>query len=220
MTTFPLVTGLQRGLFASCILFSILPVVATALRILAHRHRPLNASDYCAVAATVFAIGLNVANIAGIVVGGLGYAHQDDIVAEHGWAPLRTLHRLFIPWEFLWAVSLSFSKTSILLLYCKLFPGSYVVLAARLTTAVIVGWAVGTIFSGLFICRPVSASWSFDRHQHCGDQVLYFFVTGAINLATDVMVLILPLSHLYRLRLPKTTKLGLIVVMSLGVVCV
>lgn len=220
MKIFPLVNGLQKGVVATCVLLSIIPAVATALRFLSHRlaHRTLNASDYCALAATLLAIGLNAANLAGVLLGGLGYAHQATIVAHHGWAPLRTLHTLFVPWEILWALSLSFSKTSILLLYCKLFPGSYIVLAARLTIAVCTVWAVATVLSGLFICKPISASWSSDRRAHCGNQVMYFFVTGAINLATDVMVLILPLSHLYRLRLPKATKLGLIVVMSLGAV--
>lgn len=223
MTTFPLVTAMQRGLVATCILFSILPVLATALRILSRRiaHRTLNASDYCAIAATVLAIGLNVANICGVFLCGLGYAHQAAIVAQHGWAPIHVLVHLFIPWEFLWAVSLSFSKTSILLLYCKLFPGSYVVLAARLTIAVIVTWAVVSVVFGLLICRPsTSGSWATHWGDHCTDLVTYFFVTGLVNLATDVMVLILPLSHLYRLRLPKATKLSLIVVMSLGVVYV
>lgn len=216
----PIVNGMQKGLVATCILFSILPALATALRILAHRlaRRTLNASDYCALAATVLAIGLNAGNIVGVYRGGLGYGHQDLVFARYGWQPLKTLHKLFIPFEFLWAVSLSFSKISILLLYCKLFPDSYVVVTARLTTVAIIVWAVATILSGLFICKPISASWTPNQRHLCGDQVLYFFVTGAINLATDVMVLILPLSHIYRLRLPKATKLGLAVVMSLGVV--
>lgn len=219
MTTFPLATTMQKGVVAVCIFFSILPTLATALRILSHRiaHRSLNASDYCAIAATVSAIGLNAANIAGVYLAGLGYDHQGAIVSDFGWAPLQTLHKLFVPFEILWALSLSFSKVSILLLYCKLFPDLYIVLVARLTMVVIVMWAIATVLSGLFICWPISASWTSDRRAHCGNQVMYFFVTGAINLATDVMVLILPLSHLFRLRLPKATKFGLIVVMSLGV---
>lgn len=204
--------GMQKGLVATCVIFSVLPVLATALRILSHRlvHRTLNASDYCALASAVLAVGLNAGNIVSVYRGGLGGdGHQDH-------EALQMLQKLFTPLEFLWAVSLSLSKVSILLLYCRLFRGSYVVLTARLLVVVIVAWAVATVLSGLFICKSVSPGWTPDQ---CGEQVtLYFSITGAINMGTDVMVLILPLLHIYRLRLPKTTKLGLAVVMNLGVV--
>lgn len=218
ITTFPIVTGGQRGVLATSILFSILPALAISLRVLSHRiaHRPLDASDYCAGAAAALSIALNATNVVAVLVDGLGYAHQDAIVEQFGWGPIYNINRLFVPWEFLWAVSLSFSKASILLLYCRLFPGSYMVLAARITIFLVLAWAVGTMVTGLLICRSLSTAGMVIPNRGCGDQVVYLFVSGAINLATDLTVLILPLAHLYRLRLPRPTKFGLIVVMSLG----
>lgn len=54
---FPIVTGRQKALLATSIIFTILPSTAVTLRIYAQRlaRRALTASDYCIIAAGLLA---------------------------------------------------------------------------------------------------------------------------------------------------------------------
>ncbi|KAF3770811.1 hypothetical protein M406DRAFT_16223, partial [Cryphonectria parasitica EP155] len=216
--TFPIVTGRQKTLVATSIIFSVLPAVAVALRIISHRlaHRSLSGSDYCVIAAAVFAIGYQAASLTAVAHGGTGYGHEEDIVAKYGDGPVTHLLQVVFSFELLWSISMSLSKTSILLLYIKVFRDSYVAFASKITIVIVILWPIATVLGALLICRPLAANWKNVKGSHCGDQVAFYFISGVINLATDFIVVGLPLLHLYRLRLPKESRIGLMIVFGLG----
>ncbi|KAG6356802.1 hypothetical protein INS49_014676 [Diaporthe citri] len=139
MTTFPIVNYRQRAVLSAAIIFSVVPTAAVLLRVIARRisARALNLSDYCAIVAAVLTIALEAISIAAVVHCGLAYGHASEIVAQFGSTPVVTLLKLVIPLQFLWTLSLGFSKTSILLLYSQLFKTEhYLVVAARVTIAI------------------------------------------------------------------------------------
>lgn len=219
MTTFPIVNYRQRAVLSAAIIFTFLPAAAVFLRVLARRisARPLNLSDYCAIIAAVLTIALEAISIAAVVHGGLAYGHASDIMAQFGSAPVITLLKLIIPLQFLWTLSLGFSKTSILLLYAHLFrTENYIITAARATIVINVVWAVGTILAASLVCQPFSMNWETISGGSCGDQVLWFIISGSINLTMNVAVIILPLPALYKLRLGIYKKLALVALFSLG----
>lgn len=128
-------------------------------------------------------------------------------------------HQLLIPLQFLWVLSLSFSKVSILLLYMKIFPVQSVVWIGRGTGLLIILWAFATILTGCLICQPFEMNWNPTiPGGHCGDQVTSFTVTGTINLVTDVIVLVLPMPQLYKLHMAMYKRVTLICVFGTGVV--
>lgn len=219
MTTFPIVNHRQRAVLSAAIIFSIVPTAAVILRVLARRisARALNLSDYCAVIAVALAIVLEAINITAVVQGGLAYGHASEIVAQFDSAPVVLLLKLVMPLQFLWTLSLGFSKTSMLLLYSQIFNAErYVIIAARVTIAINMMWAAGTILAGCLICQPVSMNWKTVPGGYCGDQVLSFIISGAISLATNVAVIVLPLPALFKLRMGMYKKLVLVAVFSLS----
>lgn len=219
MSTFPIVNYRQRAVLSAAIIFSVIPTVAVFLRVLARRisARPLNLSDYCAAIAAALTIALEAISIAAVVHGGLAYGHASEIMAQFGIAPIVTLLKLVIPLQFLWALSLGFSKTSILLMYSQLFKTEHhVIVAARATIAINVVWAAGTILAGCLICQPFSMSWETVLDGHCGGHVLSFIVSGTINLVTNMAVIVLPLPALCKLRMGIYKKLVIFAVFSLG----
>ncbi|KAL1961168.1 hypothetical protein VTO42DRAFT_3113 [Malbranchea cinnamomea] len=216
---FPIVTAQQRSVLAVAIAFSIIPTIAVVLRLLARyvASRPLDASDYCIIVACILAVGLESVSITGVFHGGIGYGHTTDIILEYGMGPVTKLLKLIIPLQFLWALSLSFVKISILLLYSKVFAVRFVILTARGAMAFITAWAIATILAGCFICRPFAFNWDQTiPGGRCGDQVLSFTITGVFNLVTDVLVLCLPLPYLYKLQMRLYKKIVLIGVFSIG----
>lgn len=218
MAIFPIENSMQRAMLAISIICSIFPVAAVSLRITSQRiaRRCLTHSDYVAVLATFFAVGFHAVLIASVVQCGVGWGHASDIVKTYGAAPLEKLFKLNLALELCWALSLALSKTSILLLYRHLFRDSYMVLASRIVAAVVLLWAVEAVLASLLLCHPISANWHRVPGGHCGDQVTIYFANGLLNLATDVAVIVLPLPYMYRLRMPKHTKVVLSIVLSLG----
>lgn len=219
MTTFPIVNYRQRAVLSAAIIFSVVPAAAIFLRVLARRIsvRPLNLSDYCAIIAAALTIALEAVSIAAVVHGGLAYGHASEIVAQFGSMPVVTLLKLTIPLHVLWASSLGFSKTSILLLYSQLFKAEhYVIIATRAIITINALWAAGTILAGFLTCQPFSKQWEVAAGGSCKDQVVSFMVSGTINLVTNVAVIVLPLPALCKLRMGIYKKLVLVVVFSLG----
>ncbi|KAJ0117714.1 integral membrane protein [Diaporthe amygdali] len=219
MTTFPIINYQQRAVLSSAIIFSVIPAAAVLLRVLARRisSRSLNLTDYCAIIAAALTIALEAISITAVFHGGLAYGHASEIVTQFGSEPVAILLKLTIPLQFLWTLSLAFSKTSILLLYSQLFKAEYhILITARAAMAITVAWAAGTILAGCLICQPFSMNWKTIPNGHCGDQVLSFIITGTINLATDVAIVILPLPALYKLRMGIYKKLALVAIFSLG----
>ncbi|KAK1753122.1 hypothetical protein QBC47DRAFT_304223 [Echria macrotheca] len=210
---FPIQTADQRAVLGVAIAFAILPVFAVVLRLIARRisSRTLDASDYCIVVACVFAVALEAVSITGVVNCGIGYGHLTDVIVEYGMEPVTNL------FKFLWALSLGFSKISILLLYSSVFAVPTVIWTARGAIIFITAWAIATIVAGCLICQPFEMNWNPTiPGGHCGDQVLSFTVTGVLNLVTDVMVLVLPLPYLARLQMRLYKKLVLLGVFSIG----
>lgn len=126
-----------------------------------------------------------------------------------------------IPLQFLWALSLAFSKISILLLYSSVFAVPTVIWTARASIVFIALWAIATIITGCLICQPFEMNWNPTLPGgHCGDQVLSFTITGVLNLLTDLMVLLLPIPYLVKLQMRLYKKIVLIGVFSIGLLYV
>ncbi|KAJ5782859.1 hypothetical protein N7457_004633 [Penicillium paradoxum] len=169
--------------------------------------------------AQIFAIGLQSVIIVGVVQTGVGYDHVTAIAEVYGPDPITKLLQLAIPMQFLWVLSLSCTKISILLLYLAIFPVTWVVRTVWVNIAVILTWTVGTILAGCLICRPFAYNWDQTiPGGSCGNQVTSFTVTGVINVVTDVVVLVIPMPLLYTLQLAIYKKVTLMIIFGLGTV--
>ncbi|KAL4863805.1 hypothetical protein BDV12DRAFT_206177 [Aspergillus spectabilis] len=207
---FPIETQSQRAVLGVALAFSILAVAAVCLRLLAHQiaHKKWTLSDWFIIAAATFSVGLQSISITGVIQAGIGYGHVADIMVDprYGPEPITKLSKLIIPLQFLWVLSLSCTKISILFFSCA-------------TMTVIVAWAIATILAGCLICQPFAFNWDKTiPGGKCGDQVTSFTVTGVINLLTDVIVLVIPMPSLYKLQMATYKKVTLIAVFGLGVV--
>lgn len=118
--------------------------------------------------------------------------------------------------QILWAVSLSLIKVSILLMYTKIFTMRSMVIASYITGGFIIAWALATVLSGFLICRPFALNWDQTLDGTCGDQVLSYTITGALNLVTDVVVFLLPMPYLWGLKLVLYKKIVLIITFGMG----
>jgi predicted transglutaminase-like protease len=82
---------------------------------------------------------------------------------------------------------------------------------------VVGGLSLAQCLIPIFGCSPIQASWDITvQDATCINVARQYYVNAAINIVTDVAVLIIPIIILSRVNLVRTQKLMLIGVFSLG----
>ncbi|GJC79647.1 satratoxin biosynthesis SC1 cluster protein 4 [Colletotrichum liriopes] len=216
---FPLERQIQVSVVAVSIVFIIVPTIMVAMRLIARRiaHRAMDGSDWCIIAACVFSNALQAVSIVSVMQCGVGF-HNAEIIPKYGFGPIIKFLKVLVAQQILWAISLSLCKIAILLLYSKIFTTRMMILAARTLAGFTMMWTVVTVLIAFFICRPLSDNWLLDlKNRNCGNQPAADGTMGVLNMITDIAVLVMPISHLWKLRLEMYKKIALIVTFSLGV---
>lgn len=139
-----------------------------------------------------------------VTIGGAGYPANT--------LPHRTVRRMFQlskAHEVVYVLSIPFPKLTILCLYLRLFT-------ARLSKAILYAAGVTIIVTALFFfiaifsnCRPFNAFWNQSIQPTCTMDVMSAFRFYSVpNIATDVVILILPIPALLRLNVGTLAKVG------------
>ncbi|KAK3367966.1 hypothetical protein B0H63DRAFT_490071 [Podospora didyma] len=197
----------------------VCPVFATlflGLRFYTSKYilRKFHADDWLVAVSLILAIGLSVVDIAQTQYG-MGI-HMWDVSP----ADFRRIISVGIPASMFYNLSTLFVKASILFFYLRFAAANrpfqitvYVVLA------VVVVYSLNAGFSFLYLCNPVHRLWD-GGDGTCIDLYSAFLATAALNAATDVVILVLPLWLLWplRMRWAQKTAVGL-VLMTGGFVC-
>lgn len=118
-----------------------------------------------------------------------------------------------------YSLSLTFTKISILLLYRRIFTYSWAKRASQIVLVIVLiigAWLTATVFTA---CVPLEAFWDWqvavERHAYCHPLNLWWANNG-LHLATDILIVMLPMPVLLRLRLPRRQKCALVGLFTLG----
>ncbi|KAI0416887.1 hypothetical protein F5X98DRAFT_170128 [Xylaria grammica] len=86
-----------------------------------------------------------------------------------------------------------------------------------IVSLIIVGaWGLSQLLICLFLCTPVAGFWDASLNATCIPIPLQWYVNAGGNIATDVVVFVLPLPVLAQLGLPRMQKISLVGIFSLG----
>lgn len=80
-----------------------------------------------------------------------------------------------------------------------------------------VSFYLANVLSVIFQCSPVHKAWNKSIQGTCVDTNLNLIVTGAINVLSDVLILLLPLWTIWHLKLPIQKKLSVSVAFAAGI---
>lgn len=122
-------------------------------------------------------------------------------------------------------------KTSILLFYNYVASSHKAFhLIVRTLIVIIVATSFGMAMASIFICRPVSDSWSFSVFMdgfkgiyasQCYDPTILWLFNAGFNLATDSIIWILPIPFVLNLRsMPVKRRLELVAIFSIGILAI
>lgn len=82
--------------------------------------------------------------------------------------------------------------------------------------AVVVIYASWTVLSSIFGCKPIQAFWTLKHPFKCLDQFTVWFFNGAMNILTDLSIIVLPMPVIRKLNLPRRQKQALIGIFAIG----
>lgn len=191
---------------------TVVSTVAVILRLLGRRvsAAEYGVDDFLIVVALVLTYGLNVNELIAVHFG-FG-RHQLMLSLDH------ISKFLLNDWtiQIIFACAITVTRFSLLVFYHRIFPVKRFTIVAIITGCILLAWWIGFIFAILFSCRPIESFWNKALIDHCvNEHTLSWGVTGS-ELATNVMMLVLPIPWLWDLRLACTKKLALIGLFMLG----
>ncbi|KAK3945719.1 putative integral membrane protein [Diplogelasinospora grovesii] len=200
------------------IIFAVLCTVFLGLRFLSHYvdRRPFGADDWVMIPAWVLMMGLCANVILSVTVGGVGrheaYVLQFEPQALKSWA-----QTLFVT-EFLYGLLIPLEKSSILLLYLRLFA---IHRWFRITTYVLLAyiwmWGISESLVAIFQCHPVAYQWDKTiQGGTCIDQLSYYRWVSLPNVIHDIAMLILPMTVTWKLQTGIRQKIALSSVFLIG----
>ncbi|RAL03900.1 uncharacterized protein BO80DRAFT_453034 [Aspergillus ibericus CBS 121593] len=210
--TYGLDTPLSRDPVIVGTVFGALATITTGLRFYALRLRRVKpgAPEYLILAALVV---LREAKRAVSILGGAG-RHASDIDPASVVVTLKTI----LPLEALYGIVMGLIKCSVMLFFTRIFGSKRPFRMCVCVVMVIVWlWAISVILETFLLCRPLAYNWDITTPNGiCGNRNATYVVAGTLSLITDLMVMALPLPHIWKLQLSIPKKLALSFVFCLG----
>lgn len=147
----------------------------------------------------------------GTIHGGLGLH-----TLRAGIPALKVTLRMMYSYELLYALSICFIKTSIVLLFRRLFPTARFKLAADVMLLFNLSCYVAFTSTVIFQCRPVHHAWTNPLGNRCINRVAFFIFAGVMGCVTDIAILSMPMFVVWKLQQSHKQKVALTVMFLLG----
>ena len=138
--------------------------------------------------------------------------------------PPAEFHAMLKPfWTSIWLyyLTLTFTKISILLQYSRLIVYRKTRVAIWIMMGIVVAYGIGTVFDSIFLCTPVRGFWNRKAPGvKCVDELRVWYANAVINIIMDVAIVVLPMPALHSLSISKGRKLAVMALFALGLLYV
>lgn len=115
-------------------------------------------------------------------------------------------------------------KVSILFILVRIFaPYRKVVVFIYVFLSVLLAYTIAATIAKICICMPIGSFWlgTDVTHGHCLKELEIFLTDGVVSMVSDLAILILPLTVIWRLQLSMKKKLRVMAILAAGgMVCV
>ncbi|KAF7956131.1 hypothetical protein EAE96_005051 [Botrytis aclada] len=209
------VQGKRSLVLVSTIFLLVLSIVSFVLRIFAKLYTVarIQYEDWFMGVALLFSLGTPICELYGLSVG-LG-EHQINVSVDDK-------KRLsFSIWmiQRLQPFCLFCLKTSLILLYVRLFPTTKFRKFAWAIWIYTLLWTIAALGASTFECTPVSYFWNKDQKGHCIPNALrtISFTNGLLSFLGDCVILCMPIPMIWKLQMNVRRKIALIGIFAVGV---
>ncbi|KAF2836950.1 hypothetical protein M501DRAFT_978701 [Patellaria atrata CBS 101060] len=125
--------------------------------------------------------------------------------------------------KFLFMFAATFTRMSLLCFYYRLTHNSGISWfnwLLHISSIFVVSICISYIFANIWLCSPIEAYWTIPPKpgSTCLDEGIITLVLGIINCVADLLVTILPIPIIIKLHMPIRDRIGVIVLLSLGLI--
>lgn len=124
--------------------------------------------------------------------------------------------QLYFLSQIFWAIAVTFIRSSIILLYIRIFPARSFRFTCYAVLTINAAFCIGVVFTDCLICIPFSCRWDSEGCSQCGNEILFSLFTAIFNLLLDITVVVLPMPLLGRLQMAVSKKIVLGGMFGLG----
>ncbi|KGO53572.1 Histidine phosphatase superfamily, clade-1 [Penicillium expansum] len=128
---------------------------------------------------------------------------------------LMTMKFFFVSQAF-YKLTMNTTKMSILMLYLRIFIQRWFRITCYVLLVIITSYMVGAFFASVFQCTPVARAWNKTIPGSCIDITTNWYANAGFSIATDVIILTLPMYPLYKSKIILKRKIALMGVFALG----
>ncbi|KAI1857415.1 hypothetical protein JX265_011150 [Neoarthrinium moseri] len=109
------------------------------------------------------------------------------------------------------------AKLSLLCFYNKVSPARWWIWCTRISIFVLAGYTVAITFAMLFACNPIRRSWDVTMTEgECVNRPYLYIAIAALQILSDVGLIIMPMPMIYGLQMPSRQKIGLVLMFVVG----
>ncbi len=138
----------------------------------------------------------------------------DRGAVTHDHHDLLTPYQIVFGQQIVYVVALSVVKASMLAFFLRVFVTTRLHIAATFMLVFVVVWMVCYVCACVFLCHPVSAQWT--GQGTCGAYVPMIQSLIATNIASDLVIMSLPMPSIWSLQARTTEKIGITACFALG----
>ncbi|KAH0595830.1 hypothetical protein MHUMG1_06378 [Metarhizium humberi] len=123
---------------------------------------------------------------------------------------------LFYVAQIFYKITINLTKASIVLLYLRIFLQRWFRICCYILLGLFVAYMIGTVAASIWQCSPIKGAWDKSMKPTCISLTKNWYANAGYSIATDVLVLCLPMQPIWTSKLPVNQKRALMLVFALG----
>lgn len=132
-------------------------------------------------------------------------AHSSHVHTQAFWAA-----------QILYKFTITLTKTSICLLYLRIFTTKKFRQTVHVIMGYVILYAFASIIATVVQCTPLERIWDHTVPGTCINLTAFWYANASANIIGDFLILALPMPVVRSLQLPRRQRLGLMMVFALG----
>ncbi|KAH7170127.1 hypothetical protein EDB81DRAFT_153503 [Dactylonectria macrodidyma] len=171
----------------------------------------LGADDYAIFASLIFALLSSAVEIASCH---FGFGHHAATIDP---ADKIEALKYFYVCQVTYKASINLTKCSILLLYLRIFGKiRWFKWLCWMLIVCVTMYCIASVTATIFQCNPVPRAFNKTIEGTCIDSGQFWYANAGFSIATDLIILFMPMALVYQLQIQRAQKAALVIVFALG----
>lgn len=119
--------------------------------------------------------------------------------------------------QIVYKAAINLTKVCIILLYLRIFNKiRWFRWACWFLLGSVASYCLASVMATVFQCSPIERSFDKSIDGHCVNNSQFWYANAGFSIATDIIILLLPMPLVYQLQVPMPQKVALMAVFALG----